>query len=324
MTIQPGNKNVLKIGTRGSPLALTQTNMVISMLRKTFPDLKTETVVIKTSGDWNPEQGEKPLNPDKGGKALFAKEIEEAMLRGDIDAAVHSMKDMDSHLPEGLSIKHMLPRENAGDVFIYKGFAPKQKNLSVLPQGLTVGTSSIRRAAFLKTLRPDFTIVPFRGNVGTRLKKLNTGQVDATLLAAAGLNRLGIRIENSFSVDIDDMCPAAGQGAVGIELRTDDLQTKALFDPISCSKTVLCVTAERAAVKALGGSCHTPIGAYATLDGETLHLRLTLACPESSRIWSETMKTKVETSEDTRNAGHTTGHKLKQKIPDQVLKRITG
>ncbi|PZO86581.1 MAG: hydroxymethylbilane synthase, partial [Micavibrio aeruginosavorus] len=193
----------LKIGTRGSPLALLQTEMVEGALKARLPDLQIERVVIRTTGDWKPEQGEKRLSEAEGGKGLFAREIELALLDRTIDCAVHSLKDMPSFLPEGLALDHMLERADPRDAFI----CHKVSSYMDLPQGAVVGTSSLRRQAFLLAKRPDLKIVPIRGNVQTRLAKLAEGQVDATYLAMAGLDRLGISGDFIHPVSMEDMLP---------------------------------------------------------------------------------------------------------------------
>ncbi|PPR18187.1 MAG: Porphobilinogen deaminase, partial [Alphaproteobacteria bacterium MarineAlpha10_Bin3] len=206
--------NILKIGTRGSPLALIQANDVRDRLLAAHDGLEVEIIVIRTTGD---RIQDRPL-ADIGGKGLFIKEIEEALFDGGIDLAVHSMKDVETQLPEGLGIAVILPREDPRDAFI----SNRAASLSELPAGATVGTSSLRRQAQIRHARPDLRVVSFRGNVETRLRKLDEGEADATLLAIAGLRRLGMADVATQIMDIDEMLPAVAQGAVGVETRIND------------------------------------------------------------------------------------------------------
>ncbi|MDD9900094.1 MAG: hydroxymethylbilane synthase [Alphaproteobacteria bacterium] len=253
-------KAKIKIGTRGSPLALAQVDVFVSALVKAHPHLKAdgaiEIVKISTLGD-RTQAANTPLPEDGGGKAYFAKEIEAALLDGAIDCAVHSLKDMPAILPEGLVIPCVLPREDPRDVF----FARDAKTIEDLPEGAVVGTTSPRRGAFLLAMRPDLKIVTFRGNVGTRLKKLEDGVVDATLLAVAGLNRLGLSHLAKNILDPAVMLPAAAQGAIGIEVREDDAALRDMIAPAHCAVTELRVTAERAFLEVMDGSCRTPLAA---------------------------------------------------------------
>jgi hydroxymethylbilane synthase len=307
----------LKIGTRGSPLALTQTEMMRAALAEKFPNLQSEVVVIKTSGDWVPADGEVRLSEAQGGKGLFAKEIEAALLAGTIDCAVHSMKDMDSHLPDGLTIDYMLPRQDARDCLIFKNrdaFSQKECGdlaglLAGLPAGTRVGTSSVRRAAFLKNARADIEIVPLRGNVQTRIEKLEAGQVDVTLLAMAGLNRLGLGARADVIISEDAMLPSAGQGAVGIEIRKADTEIAEMFDAISCRETVLRVKAEREVLRILDGSCHTPIGAHGVLKRDVLFLKALVV--EDGRVFKDEMSGPVQSASDAAALGAALGQRLK-------------
>ncbi|MEZ5918433.1 MAG: hydroxymethylbilane synthase [Alphaproteobacteria bacterium] len=309
----------IKIGTRGSALALTQTNMVRTALHAHHEGLQTEIVVIKTSGDWRPEQGETRLREEEGGKGQFAREIEQALLEGAIDCAVHSMKDMETALPPGLVIRHMLEREDPRDaLLLHQRPGGQARTLDDLPQGATVGTASIRRQALLLRRRPDLKIVPFRGNVQTRIDKLRAGQVDVTLLALAGLRRLGLQEEADMILSPEDMLPAAGQGAVGIEARESDTQMLALLDPLSCRKTLLAVTAERAALAALDGSCHTPLGAWAQEDPEeprALNMQLVIVSEDGAKSFAEEGSAQVSSVEEAEALGARLGHRLKERIP---------
>lgn len=306
------------IGTRGSPLALAQTHMVRDLILEHAPQTEIEIKVITTSGDWKPEHGEVRLSVVEGGKAQFAKELEEALLEGAIDMAVHSMKDMETRLPVGLVIPSMLPREDVHDAFLSKN----SRNIDSLPKGSVVGTVSVRRQAFLLQKRPDLYVVPLRGNVQTRIDKMKSGQVDATFLACAGLNRLGLAHEVTSVVDLEDMLPAVGQGAVGIEIRQSDLNDMSVIGRFSCFKTFRCVEAERGVLRALGGSCHTPVGVLATLDGENMHLRAKVVSPDGTQIWSAEEVQKVTTDEKAVLFGESVGVYLKSIVPKDMLFKI--
>ncbi len=314
-------KKILKIGTRGSPLALRQTQMVEDALAQKFPDLEIQQVVIQTSGDWRPEDGETRLPANAGGKAQFAKEIEEALFAGEIDAAVHSMKDMDSHLPKGLVIDHMLPREDARDCLLFSDDLVKNnyKTIAQIPSQITVGTSSVRREAFLRQKRSDFKFQVLRGNVQTRIEKVRSGQVDGTMLAMAGLKRLGLEREADMVLSIDDMLPAAAQGAVGIEVREEDEEALSIFNEISDFKTVLCVKAERAALRALNGGCHSPIGAYAVLKNDEMWLRICVASMDSVQVFEDDIRGIVYSADEAESLGYQVGEKLKSIIPAGIL-----
>jgi hydroxymethylbilane synthase len=223
---------------------------------------------------------------DAGGKGLFTKEIEEALLAGKIDLAVHSSKDLPTVLPPGLTLAGFLPREDARDAFI----SHKAKTLSELAPGAVVGTASPRRQALVKRLRPDVTVVTLRGNVETRLRKLDVGEVDATLLAVAGLKRLGLLAAATAILDPDAFIPAVGQGAIGIETRADDAKTRALVALIDDADTATAVAAERAFLAVLDGSCRTPIGGHATVGGGSVHFRGIIVKPDGSEafeVWRE-------------------------------------
>ena len=257
----------LKIGTRGSPLALAQARETCDRLTAAHglaPD-EIEIVAITTTGD---RINNKPL-AEIGGKGLFTKEIEEALLAGAIDMAVHSMKDMPAQLPEGLIIAALLPREDARDAFI----SPVAPSLAGLPLGAAIGSSSVRRTAQVLRMRPDLKTVQFRGNVETRLRKLAEGVAQATFLACAGLNRLGLADKITAPMPIDIMLPAVAQGAIGIEIRADDDKTRALLAAVNHRDTETAVACERAFLAALDGSCRTPIAGHAVLDGGTLRFR---------------------------------------------------
>ncbi|WP_166416792.1 hydroxymethylbilane synthase [Cochlodiniinecator piscidefendens] len=266
----------LKIGTRGSPLALAQAYETRDRLAAAF-DLPQDAFaikVIKTTGD---RVLDRPLK-EIGGKGLFTKEIEEDLLSGAIDIAVHSMKDMPVDQPEGLLLDCYLPREDVRDAFV--SFAVD--GLAGLAPGSVVGTSSLRRRAQLKYRRPDLEVVEFRGNVQTRLRKLNEGVAVATFLAMAGLNRLAMADVPKTPVSEDDMLPAVAQGAIGIERRADDARMAEMLSAIHHVETGQRLAAERAFLRALDGSCETPIAGLAMLDGDQIHLRGEILRPDGS------------------------------------------
>jgi len=276
-------QNPMKIGTRGSPLALAQAYETRTRLGKALGLSETafEVVVIQTTGD---RVQDRPLS-EIGGKGLFTKEIEEAMLSKDIDIAVHSMKDMPVDCPDGLVLNCFLPREDVRDAFI----SNKAASLADLPKGAVVGTSSLRRRAQLISSRPDLKVVEFRGNVQTRLRKLDEGVADATFLAVAGLNRLGRSELITAAVPVEDMLPAIAQGAIGIEWREDDAEVTAALALINDADTATRLAAERALLKGLDGSCQTPIGGLAELSGDQLHLRGQVLRPDGSEQLSHEM-----------------------------------
>ena len=268
--------SVLRIGTRGSPLALAQAGMVRARLAAAhgLAEDRVELKVIHTTGD---AIQDRPL-ADAGGKGLFTKEIEEALLAGAIDLAVHSAKDMPTALPPGLVIAAVLSREDARDVFISR----KAKTLDELAAGAVVGTASLRRQAQVKQLRPDLNIVSFRGNVETRLRKLDEGAVDATLLALAGLKRLGCDDAATAILPLDQFLPAVGQGIVAIETREDDVATRALLAAIDDRATAIALVTERAFLTVLDGSCRTPIAGHAVVGGGRLRFRGLIVKPDGS------------------------------------------
>ena len=266
----------LKIGTRGSPLALAQANETRDRLADAF-DLPTEAfsiVVIKTTGD---RVLDRPLK-EIGGKGLFTREIEEALLSGEIDLAVHSMKDMPVLQPRGLVLDCYLPREDVRDAFI----CPAHSTIHDLPQGVVVGTSSLRRRAQLLDRRPDLQVVDFRGNLQTRLRKLDDGVAMASFLAMAGLNRMKIDGVPATPIAPEDMLPAIAQAAIGVERREDDDRVATMLGAIHDTPTAQRVAAERAFLAELDGSCESPIAGLAELDGENLRLRGEILRPDGS------------------------------------------
>lgn len=264
----------LKIGTRGSPLALAQARDVGARLVQAcgLAADEIEIVVIRTSGD---RIQDRPLS-EVGGKGLFTKEIEEALLGRQIDLAVHSMKDMATRLPDGLAIGAVLEREDVRDAFISLKFS----SIDEMPAGAVVGTSSLRRQAQISRLRPDLKVVGFRGNVETRLAKLEAGVADATFLAVAGLNRLDEAARITMALPVEQMLPAVAQGAVAIEIREQDERARGLVSALDHKATAICVRAERAYLAVLDGSCRTPIAGYAELRGGDLRLRGQLLAPD--------------------------------------------
>ncbi|WP_340245512.1 hydroxymethylbilane synthase [Sulfitobacter pontiacus] len=277
MTVNlPTPENPMRIGTRGSPLAMAQAYETRARLAAAFeiPQAAFEIVVIKVTGDVIQDR---PLK-DIGGKGLFTREIEEDLLAGKIDIAVHSMKDMPTIQPGGLLLDTYLPREDPRDAFV----APTLSALDHLAEGAVVGTSSLRRRAQLLHQRPDLQVVEFRGNVQTRLKKLADGVAECTFLAVAGLNRLGMQHVPATPIDDTLMLPAVAQGAIGIERRAGDLDTEAMLAAIHDTPTGQRLAAERAFLLTLDGSCETPIAGLATLDGDTLHLRGQVLRPDGS------------------------------------------
>ena len=274
----------LRIGTRGSPLALSQSENVRAALGALHPGLEIELETIRTSGDRFIDRDLSEI----GGKGLFTKEIEEALIAGQVDIAVHSMKDVPTWLPAGLGIFCLLEREDPRDVFI----SPIASGLGGLEPGATVGTASLRRKAQILNSRPDLVVVPLRGNVHTRIEKIERGEADATLLALAGLKRLGIAEGAGTVLETDEMLPAVGQGAIGIECRAEDARVRELIAPLNHAPTLARVTAERAALAALDGSCRTPIAALAEFEGAAggdgagaLALKVLIAKPDGSALF---------------------------------------
>jgi hydroxymethylbilane synthase len=270
---------ILRIGSRGSPLALVQAREVQSRIAEAagIDSAQIEIKVIRTTGD---VVQDRPL-AEAGGKGLFTKEIEEVLLAGSIDLAVHSSKDLPTILPAGLVLAGFPPREDPRDAFISR----KAASLRELPPGAVVGTASPRRRALVKRLRPDVAAAMLRGNVETRLRKLEAGEVDATLLAVAGLKRLGLLAAVTAILDPDTFVPAVGQGAIGIEARADDAKTRAFVEAIDDADTAAAVAAERAFLAVLDGSCRTPIGGYAKIEGGTLRFRGIIVKPDGSEAF---------------------------------------
>ena len=306
-------KKNLRLGSRGSPLALLQAEEVQKKLFLLNPGLAETTeiqiVPILTSGDWRPEHREQSFRELGGNKELFTKEIDEALLSGYIDMAVHSMKDVATWLPKGMEFIAILERVDPRDAFI----GGKVANLDDLPKGAVIGTASLRRQAQILAYRPDLRVVPLRGNVETRLQKLADGQADATLLALAGLIRLGLQDRISSVLSTEIMLPAAAQGAIGIAAREDDDEVRELLQKIDVRSTSVCITAERAFLRILDGSCHTPIGALAQLDATgMMSLEGVVAKPDGTSV----MRMKANgTTETSNKIGEELGERMKATLP---------
>jgi hydroxymethylbilane synthase len=272
----------IKIGSRGSPLALWQANWIKGQLEKQYPDIPVEIVIIKTSGD---KIQDVPL-AKIGGKGLFVKEIEEALLRKDIDFAVHSMKDMPIKFPYALCIASVTKRENPFDALISKN----NIKLDELPKGAKVGTGSLRRISQLLHYRPDLDLIPLRGNLDTRIKKLKTEGLDAIILAAAGLIRMGWEDKISEIIDPEILLPAMGQGAVGIEARKSDVDNQILLADLDDENTHLALDAERAIVTQLEGGCNVPIGAFATIEADEITVQGLVASLDGKILHKQVIK----------------------------------
>jgi hydroxymethylbilane synthase len=271
-----------RIGSRGSPLALAQAHQAREHLAlgQWFGAEAIDIQVIRTTGDVIQDRPLAAL----GGKGLFTKEIEHALIAGEIDVAVHSAKDMPTILPAGLMLAGCLPREDVRDVFVSR----KVKTLIGLPKGAVVGTTSLRRQAMVKRLRPDLVVVPMRGNVETRLKKVEQDEIDATVLALAGLKRLGLAEHATSILDVVEFPPAVGQGAIALEIRENDYLTRARIEAVGDADTMAAITTERAFLSVLDGSCRTPIAGYAqVVDGE-IRFRGLILKPDGSQIFEAT------------------------------------
>jgi hydroxymethylbilane synthase len=299
----------LRIGTRGSPLALAQTYMVRALLAKAHgvAEEKFTVVVIKTTGD---QIQDRPLS-ESGGKGLFTKELDSALIAGDIDFAVHSSKDLPTHIPSELVIAGYLPREDVRDAWIGRDGL----TIDRLPPGAVVGTASLRRAAQVKRRRPDITTTLLRGNVETRLRKVESGEIDATLLALAGLKRLGLADRATALLPLDDFPPAVGQGAIGITARAADAATRAALAPILDPATALSLAAERAFLAALDGSCRTPIAGHAVVSGDELAFHGEVLKADGGATWTARRKGRAI---DAALLGADAGNEILLKLPHGV------
>jgi hydroxymethylbilane synthase len=308
---QSAASTLLRLGSRGSPLALAQANEVRSRLAAAagVPVERIEIQAIRTTGDRIQDRS----LADAGGKALFTKEIEEALLAGAIDLAVHSAKDMPTILPPGLVLAACLPREDARDVFISR----KADTLGGLSEGAVIGTASVRRQALVRRLRPDLKVVILRGNVETRLRKLEQGDVDATLLALAGLKRLGLTAQATAVLDTDEFLPAVGQGAIAIETRANDSTTRDMLAAIDHADTITALTLERAFLAVLDGSCRSPIAGHAALNGDQIRFRGLIVKPDGSQAFETT---RSGARADAQRLGADAGRELKDRAgPDFLL-----
>ena len=302
------SQRAIRIGTRGSPLALAQAREVRDRLAAAHAQCgepgAVEIVPMKTTGDLIQDR----TLTEAGGKGLFTKEIEEALASGQLDLAVHSMKDMPTWLPAGLEIACILPREDVRDAF----FSRVARTLDDLPPGALVGTASLRRQALVLARRPDLTVVPLRGNVQTRLRKLAEGQVDATILAVAGLRRLGALDQAQSILDPAIMLPAVAQGAIGVEIRSDDERMRQLLAPIHCPRSGLEVETERAFLAVLDGSCRTPMAGLARFEADEIAFDGLVAKPDGSSILRASRRGPPE---DAVRLGTEAGHEIKAVLP---------
>ena len=301
----------LRIATRKSPLALWQANFVKDRLEALYPDLRVELVPMSTQGD---KILDTPL-AKVGGKGLFVKELETAMLEGRADIAVHSMKDVPVEFPEGLGLHTICEREDPRDAFVSNRF----KQIDELPQGAVVGTSSLRRQCQLRAARPDLVIRDLRGNVNTRLAKLDAGEYDAIILAAAGLKRLEMAHRITAFIEPEQSLPANGQGAVGIECRLDDVELHALLAPLEPAETRIRVLTERAMNRALQGGCQVPIGAYALVQGDEIWLRGLVGSPDGTQVIRDEIRGPLTDGEA---LGHTLAQRLLADGADAILAEV--
>lgn len=302
---------LLRIGTRGSKLALAQSEWVKAKIQSEHPRLAVELVRITTQGD---KILDSPLSKI-GGKGLFVKEIEETLMRGEVDLAVHSMKDVPAELPEDLEISVFPKREDPRDAFVSLQYTA----IDHLPEGAGVGTSSLRRAAQLLHIRPDLQVVPLRGNVDTRLRKLDSGHVQAVILASSGLRRLGLSERISRLLSPKDFLPAVGQGALGLELRRKDRRVKGLISFLNDEETEAAVRAERAFLKKLGGGCQVPLAGFARLRARDLHLEGLVAELDGSVI---IRRKRLGSREKPEALGRALGEDLLRAGADRILERI--
>jgi len=303
----------VKIATRKSPLALWQAEYVREALIALHPDLQVELVRMSTQGD---KILDVPL-AKVGGKGLFVKELEQGMLAGDADIAVHSMKDVPVDFPEGLHLPVVCQREDPRDAFVSNQY----QSIDKLPPGAKVGTSSLRRECQLRTSRPDLEVLPLRGNVNTRLAKLDAGDYDAIILAAAGLKRLGFDDRIRSSLTPEQSLPAIGQGAVGIETRINDDEINALIAPLRCPETWIVVTAERALNKRLAGGCQVPIAGYAVLNNGEIWLRGLVGRPDGTLMLRSEVSGKAE---DAEALGIQLAEDLLSQGADKILAEVYG
>ncbi len=268
------------IGSRGSQLALRQSKILQESLQKHHPDLESSIEVIRTTGDQTPQADLSKLAAST--KGLFVKEIEEALLKHQIDLAVHSLKDLPTEIPEGLTLAAIPPREDVRDALVTG--SPEISSFQALPQGAALGTGSLRRRVQLLLLRPDLVISPIRGNVDTRIRKVREENLDGIILAAAGLNRLGLHDKIASLFTVEEMVPAIGQGALAVEIRADDEETRQIVKPLDDPTTRGCTSAERRFLQEMGGGCDVPMGAYASIEKDTATFTAFVAGPRTLQV----------------------------------------
>jgi len=297
----------IRIGTRGSKLALTQTNFVAEKLKKAMPDADIEICIIKTSGDIMQDVSLLTI----GGQGVFVKELEEALLSDKINLAVHSMKDVPGDVPEGLTFAAILKREDIRDVLVSRN----NIKLEFMPKGAKIGTGSQRRGAQIKAMMPDVNIVPLRGNIDTRLKKIETENLTGVILAAAGMKRMGLAERITQFLPVETMLPAVGQGALGLQIRSNDVELAKACVSLNDMTTAAEVAAERAFLRALGGGCRLPIAALGKLDGQMLTLEGMVAAPNGSTMIREKINGTMKDAEEI-------GKKLAEIILDKGGKRL--
>ena len=304
------DRPLVRIGTRGSPLAMAQTLEARDLLARTVPALAgvMEVIEIKTSGD---AILDRPL-AEVGGKGLFTKELDSALLDGRIDIAVHSVKDVETFLPDGIVLAACLEREDPRDAFL----SLKASSLAALPAGSVIGSASLRRQAQILNRRPDLKVALIRGNVQTRLAKLAEGTCDATMLALAGLNRLGMASKASAVLEPEEMLPAVGQGAIGITCRADDNDTLEFLARVDHAETHVRIRAERALLAALDGSCRTPVGGLAEIVGERIRLRGLVAKPDGSAMYETEREGAIA---DAEALGDDAGRELRARAGDDLF-----
>ncbi len=310
-------KKILRLGSRSSPLALIQAQTVRDTLFARHQGLadthEIEIIPIRTTGDWRPEQQERTFLEMGGNKGLFTKEIEEALIEGFVDFAVHSMKDVATQPPDSLDFTAVLERGDPHDAFL----SASGKTLDELPSGARIGTSSLRRQSQIIARRPDVKVVPLRGNVDTRLRKLLDGEADATVLALAGLQRLGMTARVTSIMDFQMMLPSVAQGAIGLEIRKGDDAIRQLLSSLNCPQTMTCVSAERAMLKVLDGSCRTPIAGLAQIiAGDKLVLEGLVAKPNGSYLIRMKKEGVITTALE---IGTQLGEEIKSKMPNNFF-----
>ena len=303
----------LRIVTRESPLALWQANHVRDRLRQLHPGLAVEVIGVSTEADRFLDRSLASM----GGKGAFIKELEQALLSGRADLAVHSMKDVTVDMPEGLALPVILRREDPGDAFVSNHHA----SLAELPAGARVGTSSLRRRCQIMHARPDLDVRDIRGNVGTRLRKLDEGSYDALVLAASGLRRLALEARITARLDTEQLLPAIGQGALGLETRGGDADVLSLLQPLDDEETHVCVSAERAVSRRLNGGCLAPVAGFAELRGERLHITALVGRPDGTELIRDAVSGTAAGAED---LGAELGERLLQRGADRILRDIMG